>query len=342
MKAPVFSISALALMGALVAGMVAWSPPARAQDVQSLADTVSRLERQLQTLERNIYRGGGASPAAVSGGAAPSGTAPSPAGTAQLNVRVDAIEDQLRQVTGEVERVSHDVRQLSQRLDKLVTDYDYRLRSLEKGAPAGSAQSGPGTGLSTAAADGAGQPAPGGTSPQPGTIGTLTESQLKAANVQPPAADAAAGQGAAASAGQQTASTGSVSLPAGDPSTQYEYAFSYLMRRDFPGAEQAFRQFVDAHPDDPLAGNAQYWLGETYYVRNDFPAAARTFAEGFQRYPDSSKAADNLLKLGLSLAALDRKDDACITFAKLSTSYPGAAANILQRAKKERARLGCG
>ena len=43
-------------------------------------------------------------------------------------------------------------------------------------------------------------------------------------------------------------------------------------------AEQALAAFVQNHPEDGLAGNAQYWLGETFYVRGDFQTAARTFA----------------------------------------------------------------
>ncbi len=76
-------------------------------------------------------------------------------------------------------------------------------------------------------------------------------------------------------------------------------------------------------------------------MRKDYATAARTFAEGFQRYPDSNKAPDNLLKLGLSLSALDRRDDACITLAKLETEYPQVPANIKRRADQERARLRC-
>lgn len=316
--------------------------PAAAQstDIRSLADTVSRLERQLQTLERNVYRGGGA-PAPATAGSAPAGDA-SPAGVAALSVRVGDIEEQLRQATGEVERLGHEVRQISSRLEKALTDIDFRLRSLEQGGTPGALRS---DAVPAPAWTDAGQAvaaAPAGTSPEPGVIGTLTESQLRDAAVTPSAAPQSGAIETVPPASQTAARGGeTVTLPAGAPAEQYEYAFSYLMRRDFPGAEEAFRQFVEAHPEDALAGNAQYWLGETYYVRNDFASAARAFAEGFQRYPESTKAADNLLKLGLSLAALERKDDACITFAKLSTAYPGAAANVLQRAKRERDKLGC-
>jgi tol-pal system protein YbgF len=324
---------------ALIAGVAAGTgSPAEAQDVQSLAETVSRLERQLQTLERNVYRSGGARPAPTSSPPVASGGGGTPAGAAQLNVRIGEIEEQLRQVTGDVEKIGFEVRQLASRLDKLVTDVDYRLRTLEQGASANVAAAQPATEGKPAGA----APASSAGAAQPGTLGTLTESQLRAANAAPSAAPPAGQVATVPPAGQAAATGGTVSLPAVEPAAQYEYAFSYLMRRDFPGAEEAFRQFLAANPEDSRAGNAQYWLGETYYARNDFETAARVFAEGWQRYPGSNKAPDNLLKLGLSLVALGRKDDACITFAKLASDYPGAPANILQHAKRERAKLSCG
>ena len=63
------------------------------------------------------------------------------------------------------------------------------------------------------------------------------------------------------------------------------------------------RSFVERYPKDPLAGNAQYWLGETFYVRKDYSNAATAFAQGYEKYPKGAKASDDLLKLGMSLTA---------------------------------------
>ena len=103
----------------------------------------------------------------------------------------------------------------------------------------------------------------------------------------------------------------------------------------------ALRAFINQHPDNPLAGNAKYWLGETYYVRQDFQQAAVTFAEAYQEFPNNSKAPDNLLKLGMSLAALGRKSDACGTYAEVLKRYPEAAVTVTRRTKQERQRLTC-
>ncbi|MFQ5974033.1 MAG: tol-pal system protein YbgF, partial [Alphaproteobacteria bacterium] len=121
----------------------------------------------------------------------------------------------------------------------------------------------------------------------------------------------------------------------------YFHAFDLLAKPDYELAEKAFRAFIKACPEDPRVSDAWYWLGETYYFRNDYESAARTFARGYEGYPDGGKAPNSVLKLGLSLAALDRTEDACITLGELSKRYPDAADNILRRGQRESERLGC-
>ena len=127
----------------------------------------------------------------------------------------------------------------------------------------------------------------------------------------------------------------------GNVQEQYDEAFGLLRKADYDQAERALGKFVSQHRDSPLAGNAQYWLGETYYVRGKYAEAAVAFAEGFQKYPKNPKAADNLLKLGMSLASLKQKDDACKTFGQLATQFPTAAASLKRRADEERGKLRC-
>src|SRR5690606_39797575 len=130
-----------------------------------------------------------------------------------------------------------------------------------------------------------------------------------------------------------TGATGAAAIPAralpdAPIEAQYNYAYGLLTQGEYEQAEQALRQFLDAHPDQPLSSNAQYWLGETYYIRGRFNDAAIAFAQGYQNYPSGSKAADSLLKLGMSLSAMGQKEDACLTFSQIRTELPQAAARI--------------
>jgi tol-pal system protein YbgF len=353
---PVLAIAIIAtapMLGATPVG-------AQSSDVQPLVNTINRLERQLQALERRVYRG--ATPPAGSATVAVADGRPPPAAVSQLQLKSDQLEEQIRGLTGQIEELGFKVNQITSRLDRLVADIDFRLRALE------------GSGGQTNAVSGAipGAPAPSVRSPSgppvaprrapkvggivvnpegaPGPslrFGTLTESQVRAAGIKPTDSGAGAEAGGGSELGQAgsqqaTANAGDESgLPPGTPQESYNYARSFLMRRDFAGAEQSLRAFVETYPEDELAGNAQYWLGETFYVRDDFGSAARAFADGFQRYPGSAKAPDNLLKLGMSLAALERTEDACITLKKLAKEYPKAPANIKKRAESERNRLKC-
>ncbi|HSK39992.1 MAG TPA: tol-pal system protein YbgF [Arenibaculum sp.] len=130
-------------------------------------------------------------------------------------------------------------------------------------------------------------------------------------------------------------------LPDGSAQEQYDHAFGLLRDADYANAESALQQFLGNHGDHALAPNAQYWLAETYYARQKYRDAAVTFAEGYQMNPTGSKAPDNLLKLGMSLAALNQREDACLTLTQLGSEFPDASATIKRRAEQERGRLGC-
>ncbi len=121
----------------------------------------------------------------------------------------------------------------------------------------------------------------------------------------------------------------------------YATAYGLLLAQDYAAAEAAFEEFLKRFPNDALAGNAQYWLGETFYVRGNFKAAAAAFLKGYQSYARSQKASDSLLKLAMSLDRLGQRDAACQSFSELNTRYPNAPGAVRSRADSERRRLGC-
>ena len=122
----------------------------------------------------------------------------------------------------------------------------------------------------------------------------------------------------------------------------YHDAFKLLQDGDYPGAERAFKTFVQRNPHHPLAGNAQYWLGETYYARRDYQNAMVSFAEGYKVYKSSPKGPDNLLKLGITLAVLNKKQEACAVFQRFNQDYPRATDLQKRRVDQERQKNGCG
>jgi len=273
-----------------LAALVGSIPAALAQDTgdtAALSDRLDRMQRDLDALQRQVYRGGAPAPATV-GSAAPETSGPV---ALQAEDRMTQLEEQMRDLNGKLEVINNEISQLNARFDKLSSDVDMRLSALEHGGAPVSANGPP------PAAAGGGQ----------------TE-----ANAAPAAGAAAA-----------------------TPNEQYEAAFALLRRADYPGAEQALRAFVTQHPKDPLAGNAQYWLGETFYVRKNWKDAAIAFAEGYQKYPKSSKAPDDLLKLAMSLGNMGQKANACTALGRLDHDFPQMPANVRGPATAEKRHLGC-
>lgn len=127
----------------------------------------------------------------------------------------------------------------------------------------------------------------------------------------------------------------------GNPKALYETAYGYLLQQDYGAAEVAFADFLRRFPEDKLAGNAQYWLGESHYVRGKYRSAAGAFLRGYQTYAKSAKASDSLLKLAMSLDRMGQKDAACSSFDELNNRFPKAPNHVKNRASTERRRIGC-
>jgi tol-pal system protein YbgF len=124
------------------------------------------------------------------------------------------------------------------------------------------------------------------------------------------------------------------------PESLYERSNESLLRRQFGEAEAGFSNFLQKYPDHGLAGSAQYWLGETFYAQGDFKRAAANFLQGYKKYPKSRRAPDSLLKLGISLNRLGQGEQACAAYAAVSAEYPKAV-DARKRAQAESKRAGC-
>ncbi len=367
-----FSYGLMSVSAALAVGLpIVLSSAAVAQDpaVDALNKQLERMARDIRALSRHVYGGEAPPPsaAAAPGSRTPSaGAGASTAHAARVQARITQFEAELRGLTGQVEGFGNTLRRINERLDKLISDVDFRLSSLEAARPAAPAGAAPGQAAPAAppqlgrvpqsapVSAGAAQGGPITGSGGPQTLGTITGADLaRVPRIPGSPASAPAGtpvpgappeQPAAAApapAPQQAAAPAAI-LPPGTPRARYRFAFSLLRRADYDKAAMAFEEFLGAHPDDGLAANARYWLGETHYVRGDYRTAANEFLTGFQKNPKGSKAADSLLKLGMSLIGLEQNKDACATFDKLSADFPELPGNIQKVLTRERARAECG
>ncbi len=129
--------------------------------------------------------------------------------------------------------------------------------------------------------------------------------------------------------------------PSNTPKDEYDLAYGYMLRKEYPLAEQSFREFLKKYPSDRLASDATYWLGESLFQRQRHRDAAEHFLHVSSKHASSARAPDSLLRLGQSLAALKETQAACATFAEIGRKYPRASPTVRQTAEREQKRVGC-
>lgn len=262
-----------------------------------------------------------------------SGAVGSGAAVARMDARMTQLEQDLRGVTGRVENLGYQVRQLNDRVERLASDLDVQLNELR-------AASGHGSGGSAAAATAGAASGPTVLS-RTGAEPDAGRSAPAPASPPPPAPTPAAPTTTPAPAPDASAAAARSTLPAGSSKEQYAYAFSLMQKASYAEATAAFSDFLQRNPNDSLADNARYWLGESYYARSDYPRAAETFLDAYEKNKTGPKAPDTLLKLGMALGKLDKKKEACASFRELSRSFPNATAQIKDKAAQEGQRIGC-
>jgi tol-pal system protein YbgF len=370
-------IPAAALAVFVALGPVAIAPiPAGAQNtgMQELLNRVERLQREISTLQRQVYKGEAPPPAA-----APTSLAGRPASdprSAGRNlIRLTQLESELQRLTGRIEQIDFRTQQINTRLEKLISDMDRRLTALEGGAPILPAASLPAAtggaqGLNSQFSVGfplrppaaaarlpappaaaapvlrpppTAQTAPRGTAPR--VLGTIPKNLAVTAPRGPAAVTPLPPRPAASTVPSPAliaAAPPPSVLPAGTPQKQYDYALSLMLKQqNFAKAEATLKAFIEQNPKDKLTGNAYYWLGETYYVRKSYQDAAFSFAEGFQTFPKNNKAPDSLLKLGMSLERLKKRKEACTAYSRLLSTFPKSAPRLKARVQREQRRAKC-
>ena len=252
--------------------------------------------------------------------------------------RINQLEEDNRRLTGRVEEMSFQLLQMQEQLRKIQEDNEFRFQELEgKGAAPQKRTD---------------------ATPAPAAPAPTQSAQLPAAT--PPAAplpngDAigdllgdggldTAGLGAGAAAGAPAPSTGSSTVAAVKPNgagEMYDLAYNYMLAGDYQLAETSFRQYADTYPDAKDVPDAQYWLGESLFQQQKYTDAAEVFLTAQKTHPKNAKAPEMMLKLGMSLAKLDNRETACVTFKEVSKRYPQMSANVKKKLQAEAAAANC-
>ena len=291
----------------------------------------------------------------------------------RLQLKIQSIENSLRSLTGRIEETIFRLQALSDQLVKVNEDVQFRLTRLESQslAQAGQLTGGEANDFSTTSvASGTTGPAttPSGNNttviPAPatpanpqvsanqpatgqqnnnlannnllGAIVTDETGNIVGANVQGGATTTQTPSTAQGASTQTANTTQAASAPRAipeNPRIAYNFGREALLRRDFVLAETTFKTFLERWPQDTLAGNAAYWLGETYYADQKYSAAANAFIDTYTTYRTSPKAPDSLLKLAMSLGHLNNLSPACDALQALEDEFPDASQTTRQMAR---------
>jgi tol-pal system protein YbgF len=284
--------------------------------------------------------------------------------TAQLSdsdllMRLDRLEAQIRQLTGQIEQLQYRNQQLEAQLRGMQPEGERRVG--ESGAKAPSrampprVESLPPLSPPPAAAPGrrgdAFDPTQNPNAPgAPHTLGSISAG--------PGAAEAAIGAPGGRAAGApydiataappgtpprypNTGAAAATLPPSQTPRDQFDLGYGYVMRKDYALAEDAFRAFLGKYPGDPLTSEATFWLGESLFQRQRFRDAAEAFLNVSTKHETAAKAPDALLRLGQSLAALGEKEAACASLGEVLRKFPRVSAAVKQGVEREQKRVRC-
>lgn len=217
------------------------------------------------------------------------------------------LQDDLRALRGEVERLRYDVDAHSRQSKDLYGDLDRRLQRLEA-TPAATVP--PYAPIAPSFDNGVIQPPLSGVPSQAPITPPLS--------MEPRASGAAGG--------------------AADEETAYLKAFDALKAGKYDTAISGFRAMLEKWPQGNFSDNAWYWMGESHYVKQQYRASLDAFNALVERFPASPKVPDALFKAGLSQWSLKDTEGAKTAWRRVVKDYPNSNAAGLARQRLDQAR----
>jgi tol-pal system protein YbgF len=287
----------------------------------------------------------------------PGGAAGDPNQTAELVLRVNQLEEELRQANGRIEELENVEHRLETELQKFRQDVEYRFGDRSEGAPpapdVAEAPQSPGEPVAPARPrkssdafdpdadpNAPGAPRPLGTTPP---SAPLVREAPGAAAGQPlelgkaPAPESS--KGPPPPSGPTIVGSGVAMLD--QPREQFNAALQAFQAGQYPEAEAGFKAFLAANPSHRMSADAIFYIGETYLQRSRPREAAEQYLKVTTDYSKSSRAPESMVRLGQTLAALGNNEQACATLTEFGKRYPAASASVKKLAEHESAKDHC-
>jgi tol-pal system protein YbgF len=217
---------------------------------------------------------------------------------AKLIEKVQALQQEIQELRGQLEVQAHDLKLLQQQQVAFYKDLDARI---------------------------------GGTSTKTATQ-TLAPMDLDNGATIAPEAKTAAILPKVTQAPQAVI----VGINKGNPADEqisYLAAYELIKNKRYDAAIQAMQTFVQKYPRGGYTANAEYWLGELYTVNKQYSTAIEHFNIVLVQFPSSAKSAASLLKSGYAYAASGNTEEAKKRYQQVVSAYPNTPTAELARAK---------
>jgi tol-pal system protein YbgF len=277
---------------------------------------------------------------------------------AGLVLRVNRLEEALRQANGRIEELENAQHRLEAQLQKFRQDVEYRLGDRSGGAPQDSdvaeaplAPDQPAVAGRPRRSDAFDPDADPNAPGAPRALGTtapsaplVRESPAPLVRQTPAGAPLELGKAPAPAApppasGPTVVGSGVAMLD--QPREQFNAALQAFQAGQYPEAENGFKTFLSANPAHRLSPDAIFYIGETYLQRSRPREAAEQFLKVTTDYSKSSRAPESMVRLGQTLAALGNSEQACATLGEFGKRYPTASASVKKLAEHESAKDHC-
>lgn len=279
------------------------SVSALAQDA-NLDGRVGKLEKEMRAVQRQVFPNGAGKflEPEIQSPTAQKPTTSSSTATADLLVRVDALETQLATLTGQFEQHDNAMRQM-----------ETRLKAIEAQLKAQADQTAAGTA----------SVAPVVTTPAATPVATPAAAKPKPATTTP----AVAAKPTAA----RTAAVAAIEKPAtGDAFEDgYTYGFRLWEAKFYPEAQVTLEETIKKNPKHKRLSYARNLLGRTWLDDKKPATAVKVFYDNYKTDPRGDRAPESLFFLGSALTDLGKTAEACEAFNELAKSYPDVATGRL-------------
>jgi TolA-binding protein len=279
------------------------SVSALAQDA-NLDGRVGKLEKEMRAVQRQVFPNGAGKflEPEIQSPTAQKPTTSSSTATADLLVRVDALETQLATLTGQFEQHDNAMRQMETRLKAI----EAQLKAQADQAAAGTASVAPVV-----------------TTPVATPVATPAAAKPKPATTTP----AVAAKPTAA----RTAAVAAIEKPAtGDAFEDgYTYGFRLWEAKFYPEAQVTLEETIKKNPKHKRLSYARNLLGRTWLDDKKPATAVKVFYDNYKTDPRGDRAPESLFFLGSALTDLGKTAEACEAFNELAKSYPDVATGRL-------------